>query len=184
MEDKIFAILQKNASIIDSIEFFLLTPQDLRLKTELYLEKDIISVLTWNQALKENDLREWDEALTAMHNELSKMEYMGLGKKISWNQAVDLAKPEIEAIVSNKIPKILKIQGVKKRAEKVINTIKWILLHWMLEEIYSDEIIKNNADEMNKKYEYPFRRCFVWIKAGRFPCGWRGKYPEGNLVVF
>jgi hypothetical protein len=53
------------------------------------------------------------------------------------------------------------------------DTVQWDVLHLCMEAEYADV--------------YPpgfFASQAYWYVAGRFPCGWEGKFPAGRLVVY
>ena len=57
---------------------------------------------------------------------------------------------------------------------KVVHCVQWDILAAMMENAY-----------MNSNHgSYFFLELLTVYEAGHFPCGWRGEWPQGSLVVY
>jgi hypothetical protein len=54
-----------------------------------------------------------------------------------------------------------------------VNAVRWDILHLAMEAGFADV--------------YPpgfFASQAYWYACGHFPCGWRGKFPQGKLIIY
>ena len=57
--------------------------------------------------------------------------------------------------------------------EKVLHSIHWDILHIIVADTFKDLFSTELYPDLLKVYE-----------SGQFPCGWRGKFPHGNMMIY
>jgi hypothetical protein len=88
----------------------------------------------------------------------------------NWNAIADELRPLVVELVREKTAEVTKRNDLPRLFEQ---TIQWDTLHLLMESEYADV--------------YPpgfFASQAFWYTEGHFPCGWKGDFPEGQLVVF
>jgi hypothetical protein len=88
----------------------------------------------------------------------------------SWNAIVDELRPRVVDLVRKKTAEVISRNGLPPAFPQ---TVQWDTLQLLLESEYADV--------------YPpgfFASQAFWYADGHFPCGWRGEFPEGQLVVY
>ena len=87
-----------------------------------------------------------------------------------WNLIVDKVKPHIEDLVVRKTKKVI----IEHQLPDIfINIVKWDILHFAMETEYSDILLPGF-----------YTNQVGWYCKGHFPCGWRGKFPKGTLIIY
>ena len=87
-----------------------------------------------------------------------------------WNEVVEAVKPESARLVREKIERVVSENQLPKVFE---DTVQWDILHVCMEAEFADV--------------YPpgfYASQAYWYVAGHFPCGWKGRFPAGTLVVY
>mgnify|MGYP000002206865 FL=1 len=87
-----------------------------------------------------------------------------------WNDVVVAVKRLVVARVDERV-EALRLS--KEHEVKVRDRARWTIVSACVEAEYLDVIPAGF-----------FLPLSDWYIKGRFPCGWRGKYPEGQLAVF
>ncbi|MFD0588386.1 hypothetical protein ACFQZE_10265 [Paenibacillus sp. GCM10027627] len=126
---------------------------------------------SWELAMKNCSHINWEntsldargELTVFLHNKYQ-TQYM------QWNNLVDLAKCFMELEVYPYIEKTKESFGLD---EGFCHSVKWDILHVILEDAYSKYYRKTFFRDLLEVYE-----------KGNFPCGWEGKWPKGNLIVY
>lgn len=84
---------------------------------------------------------------------------------------VDAVKPSAMALVDEKTSEIVTAHALP---DVFIDTVNWDILHLCLEAEFAEV--------------YPpgfYASQGYWYGRGRFPCGWRGPFPNGgHLLIF
>jgi hypothetical protein len=87
-----------------------------------------------------------------------------------WNDVVKAVKPAAQQLARNKVEEVVTLHDLPK---SFVDTVEWDILHLLMESEFADV--------------YPpgfYASQAFWYEAGHFPCGWRGEFPHGRLVVF
>jgi hypothetical protein len=126
----------------------------------------------------------WDSACEAMANIESENAQLGRSGRLStfldtnfrydyqkWNQYVDKAKPfvaELTLLVTDPY------KAQTKSFHKLFHdTVKWDLNYFFVATCFLPVKPFEDYDELFSLYERGF-----------FPCGWKGAYPDGKMIVF
>ena len=87
-----------------------------------------------------------------------------------WNLLVREIKGKTVPLVLSKTKKMVDANQLPKG---FIDTVQWDILHLCMESEYADVFPPGF-----------FASQAFWYIKGHFPCGWKGKFPDGQLVVF
>lgn len=88
----------------------------------------------------------------------------------SWNEVVQRVRPNIQALVTPKIQGLAIDERLRSRVDA---RARWEVMHAAVEIEFSDVIPPAF-----------FTSLMPWYLQGRFPCGWVGEYPAGQLAVY
>jgi hypothetical protein len=88
----------------------------------------------------------------------------------SWNEVVLLVRPTVISLVHDKTQTVVREFGLSK---PFVNAVAWDVLHVCMEAEFAD--LDSPGFFANQAY---------WYKAGHFPCGWEGAFPNGRPVIF
>ena len=87
-----------------------------------------------------------------------------------WNEIVEEVKPLVISLVHEKTEDVIARYSPPK---VFLNTVRWDILHACMEIEYED-VVESTF----------FLRLAAWYAEGHFPCGWRGEFPKGRLIVY
>ncbi len=87
-----------------------------------------------------------------------------------WNEITDQAKELLNLGVT---PAITEFVNRRQLDIAVLHSVQWDILAAMMEHAYSPYVKPGFYTELLKVYE-----------AGHFPCGWKRKWPDGNLLIY
>ncbi|SFE54707.1 hypothetical protein SAMN04487969_103327 [Paenibacillus algorifonticola] len=139
-------------------------------ETDLTLHYDFSFVNNWKEAEKSLNSR-WDNFKLEIRNGLTvslHKEYLEAYRQ--WNSITIEAKKLLKNGALNDISLFAKNNNLN---ESVYESVEWDLLTAMMEYAYSPYIEPGFYTELLKVYQ-----------SGHIPCGWKGKWPEGQLLVF
>lgn len=95
---------------------------------------------------------------------------------LAWNRSVDEIKkdemPKFDLLVKDKIKKIF---GNEQKL--VLDSFHWDLLMIIMKLTISKRFSSNDEP-------YFYNELLEIYKSGHFPCGWRGHYPEGTVLIY
>ncbi len=86
-----------------------------------------------------------------------------------WNV---LAKPVREWILASVGPLLQPLSAANPAVGGVLDSVWWDLHSYLMTAAYARHRPPQFFDSIFRVYD-----------AGRFPCGWRGEYPDGELLV-
>jgi hypothetical protein len=135
-------------------------------------DTEAADVLTsWAEAIESCSSDEWQELCMEAANQFcQRLVERSPDRFAKWNDLVDAIKPVTERLVREKAgPTIEK----EKLPLAVLHSVQWDMLHLCMEAEYADV--------------YPpgfYASQAYWYIKGHFPCGWRGPFPEGKLVIY
>lgn len=135
-------------------------------------DADSVEVLSsWKQAIKSCSSRGWEDlCLEAANQYRSRLIEKSLERFRRWNDVVDVVKPAAVALVGEKTAGAIAEHHLPKA---FLDTVQWDILHLCMEAEFADV--------------YPpgfYASQGYWYVKGHFPCGWRGKFPDGKLVIY
>ena len=135
-------------------------------------DSDSVDVLTtWDEAIASCSSFGWEnlclEAANQYRERLGEASPSGFAR---WNDIVAVVKPASQALVRDKAADVIAREGLPKM---FLDTVDWDILHLCLEAEFSD--VQEPGFYASQAY---------WYAAGHFPCGWRGAFPDGRLIIF
>jgi hypothetical protein len=126
---------------------------------------------SWSQAVKHCSSTNWENlCLEAANQYRRRLSERSPELLLRWNSIVDEIKPTVLTLVEQKTKEVI----TENKLPKVfVDTVNWDILHLCMESEYADV--------------YPpgfYASQAYWYLKGHFPCGWRGRFPEGRLVIY
>lgn len=126
---------------------------------------------TWDEAIEHCSSVEWENlCLEAANQYRERLVEASPSSFARWNEVVALVKPVSQALVREKTADVVAREGLPK---VFLDTVDWDILHLCMEAEFSD--VREPGFYASQAY---------WYAAGHFPCGWRGAFPDGRLVIF
>jgi hypothetical protein len=102
----------------------------------------------------------------------------------SWNKARALAAKEVNSYCfENKISTILFDTEKSKEISDIVTGKLHGRMGWFADDIFGDLIEIARGKLVGKKTKLHTLMCDAYL-TGFFPCGWRGDYPDGKIVVY
>ncbi|MBD8498794.1 hypothetical protein [Paenibacillus arenosi] len=113
----------------------------------------------------------WDNLKLQIRNRLTSSLHENFRQEYrEWNKITIQAKKLLSEGELKKVSTFIQDNNLKT---SVYDSIEWDLLTAMMEYAYSPYIQPGFHTELFELYEF-----------GHIPCGWKGKSPEGTLLVF
>ena len=134
--------------------------------------KDAVQVKSCKQAEEYFTSEDWQDTTLEAANRLSAA-CMRLHPKWSakrWDELVTKIKDFTEPLIEGKITRLMREQDFTQVLE---DWVKWDILAYCKEQEFSGELASGFFSRLGDIYI-----------AGHYPCGWIGKYPLGELVIF
>jgi hypothetical protein len=130
-----------------------------------------IVLSSWDEAIDSCVSPQWEAMqLDASNRYRSRVLKVSVDRYRLWNNIAEELRPLTVDLVKRKTHGVIS----KFRLPKVFeDTVNWDILHLALEAEYADLV--NPGFYAIQAY---------WYTKGHFPCGWRGSYPEGKLVIY
>lgn len=149
-----------------------------RLKQERWFDRvglhdtDAATVLSsWDEAIESCSSLDWENlCLEAANQYRDRIAERAPARLEKWNEIVDELKPITQALVREKTKDVITEYGLPK---VFVDTVDWDILSLCMEGEYADV--------------YPpgfYASQAYWYVNGRFPCGWIGEFPKGQLVIY
>lgn len=130
-----------------------------------------IVLKSWDEAIAHCESVEWENlCLEAVNNYQARIRERQPDRLKSWNDLVSEIKQVSMPLVKSKTASVIADNGLPKVFEDVV---QWDILHVCIEAEYGDV--------------YPpgfYASQAYWYVNGHFPCGWRGDFPQGTLIVY
>lgn len=131
----------------------------------------VITCKSWKEAMQHSSKLSWENIQLEAANSLRAKIIKADPKRFHvWNDKVIALKPTAFQMIDQKSSFVIQQNNLP---EGFKHTVQWDILHLLMEAEYSD-IVKPTF----------FAAQAYWYVTGRFPCGWKGKFPEGQLIVF
>lgn len=130
-----------------------------------------IVLSSWSEAIEHCKSDSWQDLLQEAQNQYFDQIWRR-DKEFTrkWNSIVDEVKPITTALVERKTLNVVKTHQLPKI---FLDTVNWDILHLAMESEYADV--------------YPpgfFASQAYWYVQGHFPCGWKGDFPKGKLIIY
>jgi hypothetical protein len=126
---------------------------------------------SWKAALKSCASRAWEDlCLEAANRYREQLRQRAPDRFVLWNDVVDAVKPLAQQLVRTKTQALVSELALPK---DFIDTVEWDILHVLMEAEFAD--VCPPGFYASQAY---------WYVIGHFPCGWKGRFPEGRRVVF
>lgn len=128
-------------------------------------------VSTWQEAIESCSSADWEDlCLEAANQYRERLREVAPARLNTWNEVVGAVKPVAQALVRTKTASIVAEHSLPK---VFVDTVDWDILHVLVEAEFAD--VFPPGFYASQAY---------WYVAGHFPCGWRGDFPEGRLLIF
>jgi hypothetical protein len=130
-------------------------------------------VKTWSQATKADKSLAWENAILEARNQLT--EFLSLNhpeRDREWNKITDKLKSKVVMPLTRKVWEPFR----KSRDLDVtlVHSVQWNILSVLMENAFMD--CQHGC--------FFFHELLTVYEAGHLPCGWKGEWPQGKLVVF
>ncbi|HEY5721894.1 MAG TPA: hypothetical protein VIT45_06185 [Allosphingosinicella sp.] len=126
---------------------------------------------SWQEAVVSCGSLEWENlCLEAANQYRARVDEKSPDILQAWNEAADAFRPIVNAFVDEKTAKVVAENNLPK---DFVDTVRWDIIHLCLEAEFADI--------------YPpgfFASQSYWYFVGHFPCGWRGTFPAGRMVIY
>jgi hypothetical protein len=130
---------------------------------------DVLS--SWPEAVESCSSPEWEDlCLEAANQYRERLTERSLARFAKWNDIVLAIKPLSQALVREKTKDVIARNNLPK---VFLQTVDWDILHLCMEAEYADVF----PPGFYASHAY-------WYVKGHFPCGWRGAFPQGKLVIY
>jgi hypothetical protein len=135
-------------------------------------DADSAEVLSsWYEAIESCSSPEWEElCMEAANQYREKLAESSRERFSRWNEIALEIKPLAQALVQEKTQQAIEDNDLPK---VFVDTVDWDILHICMEAEYADV--------------YPpgfFASQAYWYIKGHFPCGWKGVFPDGKLIIY
>lgn len=138
--------------------------------TPIQCDVEVIRLSNWIEATSECASPEWENTQLAASNATTRcLSHYHRDEYQKWNIYATEAKQLLESDF-NRLAEIVSMQGLDKI---VADSVRWDILSAVIQEQY--------WHLGSPKF---FLDLFPFYEAGHFPCGWRGNWPDGKLVIF
>jgi len=126
---------------------------------------------SWDEALEHCGSVEWENLCLEACNQY-RQRLLERSKEAfnQWNDVIEMIKTSTVPLVQHKIESVAREHGLPKLFE---DTVQWDILNVCAEAEYADI--------------YPpgfYASQAYWYVKGHFPCGWKGNFPDGTLIVY
>jgi hypothetical protein len=126
---------------------------------------------SWPEAVESCSSPEWEDlCLEAANQYRERLIERSLARYAKWNDVVLAIKPLTQALVREKTKDVIARNNLP---EVFLQTVDCDILHLCMEAEYAD--VFPPGFYASQAY---------WYVKGHFPCGWRGAFPQGRLVIY
>jgi hypothetical protein len=126
---------------------------------------------SWPEAIEHCGSLEWENlCLEAVNQYCARLVERSREQFNKWNDIAGELKLETIPFVKRKIEAVVREHRLPQVFE---NMVQWDILHVCMEAEYAD--VYQPGFYASQAY---------WYLKGHFPCGWEGRFPEGNLIIY
>jgi hypothetical protein len=135
-------------------------------------DSEAVEVLSsWQEAVEHCSSPEWEDlCLEAANQYRARIAERDPAQFERWNDVVAEIKPTTQALVFEKTKDVMAENNLPKIFQ---DTVDWDILHVCMEAEFAD--IFPPGFYASQAY---------WYVKGHFPCGWKGNFPKGTLIVY
>jgi hypothetical protein len=130
-----------------------------------------IVLSSWQEAIEHCSSIEWENVnLEGANSYRERLVERSPERFQKWNDIAREVRPVTDALVRRKIKLVVQQNNLPKVFE---NCVQWDIAHVCMEAEFADV--------------YPpgyYGSQGYWYTVGHFPCGWKGNFPEGILIVY
>ncbi|MGC3991541.1 MAG: hypothetical protein QM796_18005 [Chthoniobacteraceae bacterium] len=131
----------------------------------------ITIVSSWKDAVKQCENEEWDWLLNECANIFrSRLAKVSPSELNTWNERIRAIKLVSQPLVNAKIRQLQEFADLSPTVEI---TLRWIVTMTLAEAEYVQVTEPGYLSKLS-----------FWIVNGHFPCGWKGEFPNGNLIIY
>lgn len=129
-------------------------------------------VYNWKEAKRSYQNPNWERTTLEARNELTTfLHHKYRNEYYKWNKVAKEARLFVEKEIIHKVENYRE----KNELDKVfIDCVKWDIVNAIMEASYS---------KCNQRPAF-FLELLKVYASGNFPCGWDGKWPKGNLIIY
>jgi hypothetical protein len=140
---------------------------------DLDLTMEVEQVRSWSKAMKACASQTWENAELGAQNQLTLWLHNNDRENYQeWNKLVEQFKAEVVNPLTEE--KWVPFQQKHGLGITLVHSVQWNILSALMENAY-----------LGSGHRCFFFRELLWVyEAGHFPCGWRGEWPQGKLVIF
>ncbi|MEK4361502.1 hypothetical protein MKX68_03180 [Paenibacillus sp. FSL M8-0212] len=140
-----------------------------------YQSKTVIYTNSWVEASEHYSSQEWEETTLKARNQLTLYLYNHFLKEyLDWNTLVKEAKIIINKMLSEQLNRT---QNEFQLDDVFSECVRWDILNIIMEYSYLSKLGKSHDKFYSDQILYIY-------SLGHLPCGWKGKWPSGKLVIF
>ncbi|MFF2094569.1 hypothetical protein [Paenibacillus sp. NPDC058174] len=140
-------------------------------KLELNINFEVVNEANWKKATKQSQSRYWEEITQEAGNKLT--EFLSVKFPDRYKERNKLVRESKELIEVYVVPEINEYINHKVLSPLILENVKWDVVSAIMEYNYKAEKEPIFFLELLKVYE-----------SGNFPCGWKGSWPDGKLIVY
>jgi len=130
-----------------------------------------ILLRSWDEAVESCASLEWENlCLEAVNQYRQRLLERSPQRYSQWNVVADSVKDTADELVYRKIEAVVRDYNLP---QSFVDTVRWDIFHVCAEAEYADVFPAG----------FYASQAF-WYVRGHFPCGWRGDFPQGSLVLF
>jgi len=131
----------------------------------------VIVLLSWEAAIESCGSSKWENLCLEAANQLhERILERSVERFNQWNIIATECRKAVDTLVRGKVKAVVK----KHRLPKVFkDTVSWDMIHLCMEAEYAE--VFPPAFFASQAY---------WYVQGHFPCGWKGRFPKGKLVIY
>jgi hypothetical protein len=128
---------------------------------------------SWTEAAEGCRCASWENAQLEAQNQLTLwLHQHDRGSYQRWNEFVGRHKDDVVTPLAESI--LLPYQRRHGLDDAILHSVQWDVLGALMENTY-----------LNSGHHSFFFSELLWVyEAGHVPCGWRGEWPEGSLLVY
>ena len=133
--------------------------------------RDVAVATNWDDAIKSCSSLKWQNTCLEAENLLREaIDERSPQRMEQWNDLVDEIEEAIHQSVHDKLRQCF---GERELPERVDTRVRLDIVGYCVELEYADIVQPSFYNVLGQ-----------WYIDGHFPCGWKGKYPRGMLVVY
>ena len=131
----------------------------------------VLVVSSWSEAIRSCSAPEWEGLLLEAANQYrERLQERSPDELASWNARVRIVKEATIPLVEKKVRKVARTNDLP---QVFLDTVNWDILHICMEAEFAH--VHPPGFYASQAY---------WYVKGHFPCGWQGRFPGGQLVVY